>query len=62
VARRSAHTNDASEADLTVLQRQVAAQEPLTAEEQAGALTIDTDAPQALEHLLQTVQAMGVAH
>jgi aminoglycoside phosphotransferase family enzyme/predicted kinase len=60
VARRNAHADDASEADLAVLQRQMAAQDPLTAEEQAHALTIDTDAPQALEHLLQTVQALRV--
>jgi hypothetical protein len=37
----------------------VAAQEPLTADEQACTLTIDTDAPQAIERLLQAVQAMA---
>ena len=59
VAQRSTHADDASEADLAVLQRQLAAQEPLTADEQACTLTLDTDAPQAIERLLQTVQAMA---
>jgi aminoglycoside phosphotransferase family enzyme/predicted kinase len=62
VARRSAHADDASEADLTVLHGQCATREPLTAEEQSCALTIDTDAPQALEHLLEAVRAMGEEH
>ena len=59
VARRSAHADDASEADLAVLHGQLAALEPLSAEEQACALTIDTEAPQALQGLLETVRAMG---
>jgi aminoglycoside phosphotransferase family enzyme/predicted kinase len=59
VAHRSAHADDASEADLAVLNKQLTAQEPLMADEQACALTIDTDAPQAIERLLQTVQAMA---
>ena len=59
VAHRSAHADDASEADLAVLHRQLATQEPLTADEQACTITLDTDAPQALERLLQTVQAMA---
>jgi hypothetical protein len=37
----------------------LAAQEPLTADEQACTITLDTDAPQAIERLLQTVQAMA---
>src|SRR5215831_221215 len=47
VAQRSAQADDASEADLAVLHGQFAALEPLTAEEQASTLTIDSDAPQA---------------
>jgi uncharacterized protein len=61
VARRSARADDASEADLAVLSSQLAAQEPLTAAEQAYTLSIDTDAPQACERLLETVRAMGAA-
>lgn len=62
VAQRSAHADDASEADLAVLQKQLATQEPLTADEQACTLAIDTSAPQALERLLQTVQARAEGH
>ena len=60
VALRSAQGTDASEADLPVLSGQFAALGPLTAEEQADALTIDTDAPQASQRLLDAVHAMGV--
>src|SRR5262249_1549733 len=58
VARRSAQADDASEADLAVLHGQLAALESLTAEEQACALTIDTEAPQALQRLLETIRAL----
>jgi len=61
VVRRSAQGNDASEADLTVLHGQLAALEPLTTAEQTYALTIDTEAPQASQRLLETVQAMEEA-
>jgi aminoglycoside phosphotransferase family enzyme/predicted kinase len=61
VARRSERADDASEADLSVLAGQLAAREPLTAGEQACALTVDTDTPQALEHLLATIRAMEEA-
>jgi aminoglycoside phosphotransferase family enzyme/predicted kinase len=57
VAQRSAQADDASEADLAVLHGQFAALEPLTAEEQASALTIDTEAPQAPQRLLEAVRA-----
>jgi aminoglycoside phosphotransferase family enzyme/predicted kinase len=57
VARRHAQATDASEADLAVLHGQLATLEPLTAEEQACALTIDTDTPQAFDRLLETVRA-----
>jgi predicted kinase len=60
VALRSAQGIDASEADLTVLSGQFATLEPLTADEQAYALTIDTDAPQAPQRLFDAVRAMGV--
>jgi predicted kinase len=62
VGRRSARADDASEADLGVLHGQLAAREPLTADEQAYALTIDTEAPQALVRLLETVCAMREEH
>jgi uncharacterized protein len=58
VAHRSAHADDASEADLAVLHGQLATLEPLTAEEQASALTIDTEVPQAPQRLLEAVRAM----
>jgi aminoglycoside phosphotransferase family enzyme/predicted kinase len=60
VARRSANGADASEADLTVLNGQCAALEPLTAEEHANALTLDTDVPQAPQRLCEAIRAMGV--
>ena len=60
VAQRSTQGADASEADLAVLHEQFAALEPLTASEQVYALTIDTDAPQASQRLLDAVRAMGV--
>jgi aminoglycoside phosphotransferase family enzyme/predicted kinase len=58
VVQRSARGADASEADLAVLHGQLAALEPLTANEQVSALTIDTDAPQAAQHLLEAVRAI----
>ncbi len=59
VARRSAQADDASEADLTVLHRQLATREHLTAAEQDYVLTIDTDAPHASQRLLETISALG---
>ena len=59
VAQRSAQGDDASEADLAVLHGQLAAREPLTAAEQVYAFTIDTDAPQAPQRLLEAVRALG---
>jgi len=56
-----AHGKDASEADLAVLHGQLAALEPLTADEQDSALTIDTDAPQAPQRLLEAVRGLGEA-
>jgi gluconate kinase len=46
--------------DLAVLSGQLAALEPLTSDEQGSALTIDTDAPQAPQRLLEAVRALGV--
>jgi predicted kinase len=60
VARRHAQASDASEADLAVLHGQLTALEPLTAEEQAGTLTIDTEAPPDSQRLLAIVRALGV--
>jgi len=59
VAQRSAQADDASEADLTVLLGQFAALEPLTDEEHASTLTINTAAPQAPQRLLEAVRAMA---
>jgi aminoglycoside phosphotransferase family enzyme/predicted kinase len=59
VAQRSAQGGDASEADLAVLHGQLAALEPLMANEQVSALTIDTAAPQASQRLLEAVRAMA---
>ena len=44
VAARSAARDDASEADLAVLERQLASHEPLDGEELATALGVDTEA------------------
>lgn len=60
VARRSAQGSDASEADLAVLHGQFAALEPLSAAEQGYTVTVDTDAPQASQRLLDAVRALGV--
>jgi aminoglycoside phosphotransferase family enzyme/predicted kinase len=61
VVQRSAQGDDASEADLAVLHGQFAALDPLTAAEQVYAVTIDTDAPQAPQRLLETVRALEEA-
>ena len=58
VTQRSAQADDASEADLAVLYGQFTALEPLTDAEQASALTIDTEAPQAPQRLLAAVRAV----
>jgi predicted kinase len=60
VAQRSAQGADASEADLTVVSGQLAALEPLTADEHADTLICDTEAPQAPQRLRDAVRAMGV--
>jgi aminoglycoside phosphotransferase family enzyme/predicted kinase len=59
VVQRSAQADDASEADLEVLNGQLATLEPLTAAELVYAVTIDTDTPQAPQRLLAAVRAMG---
>jgi predicted kinase len=59
VARRRVQADDASEADLAVLHTQLTTREPLTAVELADALTIDTDHPQATQHLLDAIRAMS---
>jgi aminoglycoside phosphotransferase family enzyme/predicted kinase len=51
VRARSERADDVSEADLTVLDRQLAGAEPLAAEEAAAAITIDTAAPVEIEAL-----------
>jgi predicted kinase len=58
VAHRSAQAHDASEADLAVLHGQFAALESLTAAEQTSTLTIDTEAPQASQRLLDAAGAL----
>ena len=59
VARRRVQADDASEADLAVLHTQLTTREPLTTVEWADALTIDTDHPQATQHLLDAIRAMS---
>src|SRR5262249_13072627 len=59
VAQRSAQGDDASEADLKVLNGQLTALEPLTAAEQGYAVTIDTDTPQASQRMLAAVRILG---
>jgi aminoglycoside phosphotransferase family enzyme/predicted kinase len=59
VVHRSTQADDASDADLAVLHRQLAALEPLTDAEQGSTVTVDTAAPQALQGLLETVRTMG---
>jgi predicted kinase len=58
VARRYARADDASEAELAILDRQLATREALTADEQACTLPIDTDTPQGLDRLFHTVRAL----
>jgi predicted kinase len=58
VARRSDQAADASEADLAVLQGQLTMREGLTADEQTLTVSIDTEAPHATQHLLETLRAM----
>jgi len=62
IAQRRAQADDASEADLAVLQAQVARRDRLTADEQAVSVIIDTDDPQATQRLLATVHTMRHAH
>lgn len=45
IARRRARANDASEADVAVLERQLATRDPLTPAETAAALAVDAAAP-----------------
>jgi len=56
VARREAAGRDPSEADLAVLQEQLAAVEPLTAAERALAIRIDTARPPKLDQLLAAIE------
>ncbi|MBM3226871.1 MAG: aminoglycoside phosphotransferase [Candidatus Tectomicrobia bacterium] len=59
IVQRLQRADDASEADLTVLQRQLATREPLTVAEQPYGLAIDTDAPHALDRLLEALYTTG---
>ena len=51
VRARGERGDDASEADLSVLERQLAWTEPLAPDEQAAAITLDTAAPLDIEAL-----------
>jgi predicted kinase len=55
VARREREGRDASEAGREVLDRQLAAQEPLTADERARALIVRTDRPVNLSRLADAI-------
>jgi hypothetical protein len=56
VLQRHAEARDASEADLHVLERQLATQEPLSPEEAEAALFIDTALPYEGRALAETVE------
>jgi aminoglycoside phosphotransferase family enzyme/predicted kinase len=57
VRERQARGGDASEAGVSVLESQLASQEPLTDAERSCAIRIDTAGPPALEDLLRRLQA-----
>jgi predicted kinase len=59
VRSRSAGGSDASEADLPVLERQLAQAEPLVPQERAAALDVDTAAPLDVEALATRWLAAG---
>jgi aminoglycoside phosphotransferase family enzyme/predicted kinase len=59
VRSRSAGGSDASEADLPVLERQIAQAEPLAPQERAAALDVDTAAPLDVEALAARWLAAG---
>jgi len=62
VAERSAHYQDASEADAPVLEWQQTHFEPLQAQEQLTVLMADTAEPGALSHLLARIDDWRAAH
>lgn len=52
---------DASEADLAVLEKQLASKEPLAAEERDYVVTVETEAPHAADGLLAALEQRGLA-
>lgn len=59
VAARRAARNDASEADVTLLDRQPSYWEPLDEDERAVAIVVDTTSPQASSNTLQQLRRFG---
>lgn len=57
VARREREGGDPSDADTSVLERQIAAREPLGDAEREGAITVDTEVPGDIERLIAAVRA-----
>jgi aminoglycoside phosphotransferase family enzyme/predicted kinase len=58
IVERHRQGQDASEADLEVLQQQYRTLEPLTTAEQAETITLDTAAPQVSERLLEALKSI----
>jgi len=60
IRRRQAADNDASEADLAVLEKQLANRELLAAPERAYAITVDSEAADAGVNILSAVRSKGL--
>lgn len=58
--RRAAEGNDASDADVSVMLEQQAHQQPLTVEEQAITVTVETDDDEAITRLLEQLRLQEV--
>ena len=50
---------DVSEADIAVLRHQLASTDPLTADEEQAAITVDTEKPIDLQELVSTIQSVA---
>ncbi len=56
IAKRQQSGETVAEADLAVLEQQLASKEPLSDEELVGAVTVDTDAPAASQTLVKLIR------
>jgi predicted kinase len=61
VAARAATAADASEATVSLLDRQPSYWEPFGADERASVVTVDTTEPQTIERAVQAVTTMTAA-